>query len=639
MKKFFGVMAREGLRAALRRAAASKARRLSTLAGTDASLRRLEERLVEQQRSLDALTRRHDALALRADQLADSVRRLALLQREPAGSPPALRVSVVMPVHDRARTIGAAVESVLAQRGVQFELVLVDDGSTDGLAEALRPYLANPCLTFIQATHGGQGRARNLGLERASGDIVAYLDSDNLMMPGYLHALASAYEAAPDAQCACAALLWDDGGTDVHVRHDGFDWDSLLALRTNLDTNAFSHRRELWQALGGWDETLVRHADFDLVLRYTRAHPPIRVNALAAHYDSRLSADRVTIAKPGGPSLARIRSRYLAPPSASRACSSIATTIRNCRSQYVDAEVDWLRRRGIELVVFSEQLPGSPGNTTAKTARGDLEAAAREFRPDVIHCHWVVAGGRVHEVARSLGIPLTFRAHGFEFSPPELRQCADQHAVRTIYLFPHLAPLIPGDHGKIRPFPVTYDSTLMYPAPARDHRLVVRTAACLDTKDIELFIRVAARCPDYRFVLVLASIASLPELPGEFRALNESLGSPVEIRMDVQRAEVAQLMRSAGVYLHTFAFQRPYGMPISIAESLACGGVPIARDYPAARTYAGTGALYYDTEDEAVAHLQSMLGVDRAGVGIALAGQRRLRAQQLRRRGVTAMDA
>jgi glycosyltransferase involved in cell wall biosynthesis len=77
--------------------------------------------------------------------------------------------------------------------------------------------------------------------------------------------------------------------------------------------------------------------------------------------------------------------------------------------------------------------------------------------------------------------------------------------------------------------------------------------------------------------------------------------------MDVQRADVAQLMRSAGVYLHTFAFQRPYGMPISIAESLACGGIPIARDCPAARTYAGTGALYYDTEDEAVAHLQSML--------------------------------
>ncbi len=105
----------------------------------------------------------------------------------------------------------------------------------------------------------------------------------------------------------------------------------------------------------------------------------------------------------------------------------------------------------------------------------------------------------------------------------------------------------------------------------------------------------------------MGRVDSRAELPDHFRELNVSLGSPVDIRMNVQRDDVVPLMQSAGIYLHTFGFMLPFGMPISIAEALACGSVPVVRNDPVARNYAGAGALFYDTEDEVVEHLHRML--------------------------------
>ena len=58
---------------------------------------------------------------------------------------------------------------------------------------------------------------------------------------------------------------------------------------------------------------------------------------------------------------------------------------------------------------------------------------------------------------------------------------------------------------------------------------------------------------------------------------------------------MTELTSQAGLYLHTFGFVQPFGMPVSIAEAMACGAVPIVRESPAARSYAGESALYYDT--------------------------------------------
>nr|BEK66801.1 glycosyltransferase family A protein [Kitasatospora purpeofusca] len=94
-------------------------------------------------------------------------------------------VSVVMPVYNSAQTLGAAVRSVLAQTHIDLELLITDDGSTDGSMDLIMEFARqdNRVLPQSAPERGGAARARNLSIARASGDYIAFLDSDDLWLP------------------------------------------------------------------------------------------------------------------------------------------------------------------------------------------------------------------------------------------------------------------------------------------------------------------------------------------------------------------------------------------------------------------------------------------------------------------------
>ena len=565
------------------------------------------------QRTMDA-DRQHGAQQLQwlRDGLwrsADSIRHLTRLGVErdrpvPASRP---RISVIVPVHNRADLMGACIDSVLTQRDADFELLVVDDGSTDALPEALEPYGTEPRLRLLRLPHGGENRARNAGLRAATGDVIVNLDSDNRMCPGYLAKLSAAYAEAPDAHCAFGAMLWDDEAGHVHLRHDDFAWDRLLSGAVGIDTNAFSFRRALWQELGGWDESLTRLSDFDLVLRYTRAHAPIRVPAVAAYYDFRSHADRITTTRAYLPNAVRIRARWRAPIERPLKVLIVCYDYPQLSESYVDTEVCWLTRQGVEVEVCSMEEPGAAGRATVRVHRHGLDRAIADFRPDLLHCHWINMLGQVTAQAQAHGLPLTLRGHGFEVIADTVHACKADEATRIAYLFPHLADRHGKGHPTIRSLACAFNSQRHYPRHSpKDRRLVLRSAACLETKDLESFFHIAAACPDHRFVLALAHIALRPHLPPYFEALNASLGSPVDIRWDVGYDDMAALYAEAGIYLHTFDFAYTFGMPVSIAESMACGAVPLLRESPDVRAYAGACALYYDTVEQAVGHLNAL---------------------------------
>lgn len=566
------------------------------------------------QRTQEALKANLNSHATSRLNQADSIRNLvaalthleAGVSKDNSPSPALLKLSVILPVYDRANMVAAAIRSVLAQQDVNVELVVIDDGSTDRLAKTLEPFMHHPMFQFLRQEHTGAPAARNRGVAASSGDVVVYLDSDNVMYPGYLKAVADAYAAAPDAQCAFAAMLWDEGHS-VHLRHDTFDWEKLLAGSINLDLNCFSHRRSLWDKLGGFDETLTKHADYDLALRYTKFHAPIRINAVSAHYNQRRDYPRLSHSEPSLPNFLRIRAKHIPERGHGLRALFYLYDYPQLSESYIETEISWLARQGVKVEVFALEAPSAPGRATVPFHMDQLDDVVRDFMPDVIHCHWLPqVDETIAALASDWDLPITVRGHGFEFSAETLQRCIAQPAVKSVYLFPHFAATCT-DQSKIRAVPASFSSTRYFPRQRKDRRLVLRTGACLPTKDFESFIKVAALCPEYRFVLVLARVATLPDLPAELCALNDSLGSPVEIRFDMQYDEMAELTAAAGVYLHTFSFTRPFGMPVSIAESLACGAIPLVRDCLEARAYAGPDSLYYETPEEAAGILRDLL--------------------------------
>ena len=158
--------------------------------------------------------------------------------------------------------------------------------------------------------------------------------------------------------------------------------------------------------------------------------------------------------------------------------------------------------------------------------------------------------------------------------------------------------------------PACFSSTRFFPRLQRDRRLVLRAGACLPTKDLDLFIRTAALCPEYKFVLALASITALPALPAEFRTLNRSLGSPVDIRVDVQYEEMAELtegrrlfayFRIHSVFRHAGFNCRGPSLRINCSRERLFGSTSIRRpEQPLLQQRRGRGGAFtgHDRGDE-----------------------------------------
>jgi glycosyltransferase involved in cell wall biosynthesis len=110
------------------------------------------------------------------------------------------RLSVVIPTWNRAGLVCEAVESALGQQGGDLEVIVVDDGSTDGTAEVIKRKFGKSVKLLRMATRSGVGAARNQGVSQATGDLLAFLDSDDLWLPGKLKAELDVLERFPDAE-------------------------------------------------------------------------------------------------------------------------------------------------------------------------------------------------------------------------------------------------------------------------------------------------------------------------------------------------------------------------------------------------------------------------------------------------------
>jgi glycosyltransferase involved in cell wall biosynthesis len=183
-------------------------------------------------------------------------------------------VSVIVPTYNRRAMLCEALDSVLAQSVRAFELIVIDDGSTDGTAEYLGGLGKTTRIERID--HSGPAAARNRGVALARAPLLAFLDSDDLWAPAKLQHQLAFMRDNPACAISQTNETWIRNGRRVNpgVRHRKRAGDIFIdSLRTCLiSMSSVMIRAELFRSIGGFDEIMTAAEDYDLWLRILIDH-------------------------------------------------------------------------------------------------------------------------------------------------------------------------------------------------------------------------------------------------------------------------------------------------------------------------------------------------------------------------------
>lgn len=199
------------------------------------------------------------------------------------------RLSIVTPTFNSAPYLAETLDSVAALR-TPHEHIVIDGGSTDGTVDLLAAR-DDSALTWVSEPDRGQTHAVNKGLARATGDILAWINGDDVVVPEGIDAAVAHFDAHPDCQVVFGGLDFTDAEGNVQREYRPADWSfhRYLFLGDYVQTPTILFRRERYEEVGPLDEHFVDAADYDFYLRLMHG---VRVDRLPrAHVRFRFHAD------------------------------------------------------------------------------------------------------------------------------------------------------------------------------------------------------------------------------------------------------------------------------------------------------------------------------------------------------------
>lgn len=190
-----------------------------------------------------------------------------------------MNISVIIPTHNRCELLRRALLSVFAQTLQPTEVVIIDDGSTDGTNAMLRQEF--PAVSYYHQENSGISSARNLGIQHTTGDWLAFLDSDDEWLPEKLARQAAALTTNPDNKICHTEEIWIRNGVRVnpakkYAKTGGWIFTQCLPLCAMSPSTVMIHR-SVFAAIGLFDTGLPVCEDYDLWLRITANYPVLLI--------------------------------------------------------------------------------------------------------------------------------------------------------------------------------------------------------------------------------------------------------------------------------------------------------------------------------------------------------------------------
>ena len=188
-----------------------------------------------------------------------------------------LNVSVIIPTYNRKNLLKRALHSASGQTFVPHEIIVVDDGSSDGTKDWVLEKF--PCVRYISQDNSGVSSARNRGIREAKGSWIAFLDSDDEWMPDKLEKQEIAINDSKEAWLCHTNEIWIRNGVRVnqmkkHQKYGGDVFENCLDI-CRISPSSALIKKEVFEMVGLFDESLKVCEDYDLWLRITAVLPVI----------------------------------------------------------------------------------------------------------------------------------------------------------------------------------------------------------------------------------------------------------------------------------------------------------------------------------------------------------------------------
>lgn len=202
-------------------------------------------------------------------------------------------VSVIIPTRNRVKVLARALRSVLGQTYRNLEVIVIDDGSLDATDKLIERHFSDSRIVYVPIRATGVSGGRNAGLDRARGEYIAYVDSDNYWEPRHIEVVVKAMILGKEKAAYSALRIFNDKGV---VRYRGAPFDAPSLRRENyIDMNVYVHHRSVMDRGVRFDETLKRCVDWDFILRASEWVQPVYIPIVGCNYiDDSGALERIT---------------------------------------------------------------------------------------------------------------------------------------------------------------------------------------------------------------------------------------------------------------------------------------------------------------------------------------------------------